>query len=276
MPTFSIIIPTVGRTEELAKMLASLNEQQGASFEVILVDQNDDDRLQPLLSLLDPSIPVHHLRPTRKNISNARNVGLRQATGDFVAFPDDDCWYPPQLLPQVEAWFAKHPEYAILAVGANDEEGLISGNRWPADQCDIRPFNSLRTTFSNSLFLKRAALPKDIVFDDTMLSSEETDFILRILRTGVRGRFDRSLHIGHPRRDMLSGTVTPKRAMRYGEGMGQLVRKHSLFFLWAALLGYDLARFVVVSAKGRFQEARFCLAHTLGLFRGFIFPQATA
>ena len=49
---------------------------------------------------------------------------------------------------------------------------------------------------------------------------EETDFILRLLATGLRGRFDRGLHIHHPRRDMLSGTVSLERAKKYGAAMG--------------------------------------------------------
>ena len=171
MPTFSLIVPTFGRAEELDRLLSSLGEQSPASLEVIIVDQNDDDRVHPLLSLLDASVRVQHIRVTKKSLSNARNVGLAHATGEFVAFPDDDCWYPAEHLPKVEQWFHTHPQYDILAVGARDEDGLSSGNRWPQDECDIRPHNSLRTTFSNSLFLKRRSLPSEVFFDESMLAS---------------------------------------------------------------------------------------------------------
>ena len=44
-------------------------------------------------------------------------------------------------------------------------------------------------------------------FDEGLDRGEETDLVLRILDTGLRGRFDRSWHIGHPRSDMLSDSV---------------------------------------------------------------------
>lgn len=271
MPKFSLIIPTVGRTEELEKMLASLAQQQPADIQLIIVDQNDDARVETLLATIAPEITVSHVRLDVKSLPIARNVGLTHATGDIVAFPDDDCWYPAGLLPQIDNWFRTNPKYDILAVGANDESGMRSGNRWFQSQCDIRPMNALRTTFSNSLFLRRQKLPDSIRFDESLLASEETDFILRLMKAGLRARFDRTAHVGHPCRDMLSGTVTHKRAHRYGQGMGQLVRRHSLPVLWAALLSYDLLRAVVVGLKGNFTSVGFCLAHAQGLFRGFVF-----
>jgi glycosyltransferase involved in cell wall biosynthesis len=273
MKQFSLIIPTVGRTQELEKMLGSLANQQPADFELIVVDQNEDDRVDRLLSVLAPDIKVSHHRLNRKSLSLARNVGLREASGEIVAFPDDDCWYPAGLLPQVWNWFCDNPNYDILAVGANDEQGLPSGNRWIQSQCDIRAINVLRTTFSNSLFLKRRALPESIRFDESLLASEETDYILKLMKVGLRARFDRTLYVGHPRRDMLSGTVSHSRAQKYGQGMGQLVRRHSLPLLWAALLSYDLLRALTVFLSGRWSSAGFCLAHARGLFRGFVYNE---
>ena len=276
MPTFSLVIPTLGRTLELQTMLASLNQQGPADIELIVADQNDDDRVAPLLALMDRRIKVQHLRLNRKSLSNARNEGLERASGVFVAFPDDDCWYPAGLLPKIEAWFGANPAYDVLAVGADDEAGLASGNRWFQDRCDIRPLNSLRTTFANALFLRRNAIPHNIRFDESMASSEETDFILRLLKLGVRGRFDRSMHVGHPRRDMLSGTVSHSRAVKYGLGMGQLVKRHSLFYLWLALMGYELARAGAVACRGDRDGAGFCIAHARGLFSGFVNRDATS
>jgi glycosyltransferase involved in cell wall biosynthesis len=270
MPQFSLIIPTLGRTDELRKMLQSAAAQAPVEFEIIIVDQNDDNRVGEILSELALPITLNHVLLTKKSLSLARNVGLQHASGTFVAFPDDDCWYPSGLLSKVAKWFETHPKYEILATGAVDEDGLPSGNRWFQNSCDIRPINALRTTFSNSLFLRRAALPEGIRFDENLSASEETDYILRLLKIGLRGRFDRSFSVGHPRRDMLSGTVSKERARKYGLGMGQFVRHHSLTTLWLALLGYDLARGGAVLFRGKFADAGFCFAHARGLFQGFL------
>lgn len=270
-PRFSLIIPTLGRTKELATLLASIQHQQRNDVEVVLVDQNDDSHVSSLLESLKFRLNVVHIRGQEKNPSDARNLGMDAATGTIIAFPDDDCWYPVGLLDSVEAWFDSHPEYAVFAVGALDDEGIPSGNRWIRSACDINAGNALRTTFCSSLFISAVERSRLVRFDPKLSRAEETDFVLRLLATGLRGRFDRSLYIHHPRRDMLSGTVSKARAVSYGQGMGRLVRRHSLYVLWAALLTYDLGRAVMVSLLGRIHDAGFCFAHARGLFTGFVF-----
>jgi glycosyltransferase involved in cell wall biosynthesis len=274
MPRFSLIVPTLGRTTEVAELFASIVDQKRTDVELIVVDQNDDDRIVSLVEALPGDLRVLHLRREEKNVSAARNAGMDAASGEIIAFPDDDCWYPCNLLNQVDVWFREHSQYAVLAVGALDNEGISSGNRWLQDACDITPFNSLRTTFCSSLFILGAQRSPAVRFDPKLFPGEETDFILYLLATGLRGRFDRSLHIHHPRRDMLSGTVSRDRAKKYGAAMGILVRRHSLFLLWCGLLTYDLTRALLISARGQFDNARFCLAHTEGLFKGFVLPES--
>jgi glycosyltransferase involved in cell wall biosynthesis len=277
MPRFSLIIATFGRTAELGHLLTSIAAQQRGDIEVILVDQNDDERVS---DLIEPMLGMNilHLRAKEKNVSAARNTGYEAASGEIVAFPDDDCWYPAGLLDQVDIWFRQNARYSVLAVGALDNEGAPSGNRWLQDACDISRFNALRTTFCSSLFICHTYFTghsRTVRFDPRLSRGEETDFILRLLATGLHGRFDRKFHIHHPRRDMLSGTVSRERAKSYGAGMGRLVRRHSLFSLWAALLVYDLARAVLVSCRGQFASAIFCFAHAEGLFKGFVLPESS-
>ncbi len=275
MPRFSLIVPTAGRTTEVTELLTSIVAQNRNDVELIVVDQNDDDRIVPLLETLPSCIAVVHLRQEEKSPPVARNAGLAAASGEIIAFPDDDCWYPVDLLNRIDAWFNANGQYAVLAVGALDNDGVSSGNRWLQDACDISALNAMRTTFASSLFIAAVQTARVLRFNPRLPAGEETDFILRLLATGLHGRFDRKLHIHHPRRDMLSGTVSRERAERYGAGMGAVVRQHSLFLLWGGLVMYDLARAVLVFARGQFVDAGLCLAHTAGLFRGFVLPEST-
>jgi glycosyltransferase involved in cell wall biosynthesis len=274
MPRFSLVIPTLGRTTEVAEMLSSIVAQNRSDLEVIIVDQNDDDRLAPLVRAMPRNIAVLHLRLKEKSLSIARNAGLDAACGEIIAFPDDDCWYPSNLLNGVDSWFKANSQYAVLAVGSVDNEGLSSGNRWLQNACDISPLNAMRTTFASSLFISAVQASRALRFDPRLPAGEETDFILRLLTKGLRGRFDRTLHIHHPRRDMLSGAVSRNRARKYGTGMGIVVRRHSLILVWCMLLTYDLSRTLLVWARGEFVNAGFCFAHAEGLFRGFLLPDS--
>jgi glycosyltransferase involved in cell wall biosynthesis len=275
MIRFSLVVATCGRTTEVTTFLASVLGQRRDDIEVILVDQNADDRLVSAIEEVQGRLTIRHLRTTNQNVSAARNLGLDAAQGEIVAFPDDDCSYPDNLLDGVDQWFKSSPQYSVLAVGAVDDEGIPSGNRWIQPACDITPWNSLRTTFCSSLFLSAVEESRRMRFDSRISRGEETDFILRLLDTGLRGRFDRSLCVRHPRRDMMSGTVSRERAVSYGAGMGRLVRRHSLTVLWAALLIYDLARASMVILRGRPGDAVFCFAHATGLFKGFVLPEGS-
>jgi len=103
--------------------------QTYANFELIVVDQNDDDRLVPILKDYKEKFSILHLR-SKKGLSRARNVGLRYVSGDIVAFPDDDCWYPPDLLERVANFFEEHPGVDGLTGRSVDENGESSSGRF--------------------------------------------------------------------------------------------------------------------------------------------------
>ena len=266
----SLVCATKGRTEEVQRLLHSIATQDYRDLEVIVVDQNPDDRLCPIILELNHSISIIHFRVEPKGVSAARNAGFVIASGDSVSFPDDDCWYPPGLLKEVQNWFESHPDYSILATGCYDEVGFSTGNRWFRDRCDITPSNSLRSTMCSTLFFKCSDKTRTILFDESMHQGEDTDFALRQLKTGVKGRLDRRLHIYHPRRDCLSGTITADRARKYGMGMGVLTRRYCNVAFWVALLGYDVLRAALICLSGRFKDAAICLAHTRGLVTGYL------
>jgi glycosyltransferase involved in cell wall biosynthesis len=275
MLDFSLVVPTYGRTTELHEFLTSLLTQKGMDFEVLIMDQNEDDRIVLLLKEFTALPKCRHFR-TSKGASKARNIGLAEATGRIIAFPDDDCWYTPNLMRNVLSWFDQSPAYAILAVGAVDEKGLPSGNRWIQSKCDIRPINAFRTTFCSSLFIRNCVEMKEARFDEaigpgtnTGLGGEETDYIFQLLERGLRGRFDRTWKIGHPRRDMLSGTIEADRAVRYGVGLGRILRRRSLFKTWCVLMTYAVGRWLGVLIAGKRAAADLCFANLRGLYDGF-------
>ena len=104
---FDLVVATVDRTDDLRALLASLAAQTHDGFRLVVVDQNDDDRVSRLLAE-HPGLDALHMRSPR-GLSRARNATLPHLTGDLVAFPDDDCLYPPDLLDRVARRFAADP-----------------------------------------------------------------------------------------------------------------------------------------------------------------------
>ena len=119
LPSFDLVVATVGRLGELARLLASV-EAQGGWRLVIVVDQNDDNRLAKVLD--GRGLELLHLR-SGPGLSHARNVGLDHVSSDIVAFPDDDCSYPPGLLQRVAERLTADPDLDGLTGRAEDASG---------------------------------------------------------------------------------------------------------------------------------------------------------
>ena len=116
LPSFDLVVATVDRVEPLGRLLASLERQTHADLRVLLVDQNDDDRVDVVVAA-HPRLEVVRLRSPR-GLSRARNAALGHLVADVVAFPDDDCEYPGDLLARLGERFAARPELDGLSARA--------------------------------------------------------------------------------------------------------------------------------------------------------------
>ena len=245
MPRFSLIAPTLGRTAELSELLASIINQNRNDIEIVIVDQNEDERILPLLAELPKDLSVLHLRLKEKNVSAARNAGMDAATGEIIAFPDDDCYYPPDLLNQVDAWFRENPRYSVMAVGALDHDGVASGNRWLQDACDIGALNVLRTTFCSSLFISDLARSREVRFDLQLNRGEARHTLARWLFFANRGEFrDGDLNEIMNKTSCLSllsnaavvwNTARMQKIVDQLRGSNQMVRDEDLARIWPLL-----------------------------------------
>lgn len=90
-PPISIVLCTRGRAESLARTLDSLATQQYPRFEVVVVDNTSGDpAVETLTRRSGRDIPVQYVIEPRTGLSRARNRGTASASGDIVAFIDDD------------------------------------------------------------------------------------------------------------------------------------------------------------------------------------------
>jgi glycosyltransferase involved in cell wall biosynthesis len=92
----SLIVTTCNRANQLNRFINSIKDQDVNKFEVILVNQgeiNVDLRelfLKNNWTIIDLGKQV--------SLSYARNIGLKYIKGEFIGFPDDDCWYPDNFI----------------------------------------------------------------------------------------------------------------------------------------------------------------------------------
>jgi GT2 family glycosyltransferase len=226
LPSFDLVVATAGRVDELGTLLASLERQTYRSFTVLVVDQNGDDRLRPVLGS-HPGLAIARLESTA-GLSRARNAALGRLHSDLVAFPDDDCAYPAGLLERVARTFAERPELDGLTGRAADDDGSSSAS-WEAEGAVLDRDNLWNRAISFAIFLRRELVSRVGDFDERLglgsgtpwHSGEEIDYLLRALAVGARIEYEPSLVVRHDTRpdDAEIGR-------RDGASIGYLLRKH--------------------------------------------------
>lgn len=111
-PIISVIIPVFNRKEMLKRAVTSVLSQTFKDFECIIVDDCSDEKYDFLYSLNDNRLKMISLEK-RSGVSKARNVGVKESKGEYIAFLDsDDEWLPTKLEKQIK-WFKENPSFSI-------------------------------------------------------------------------------------------------------------------------------------------------------------------
>lgn len=274
----SLIICTVGRLALLERLLASLRRQTRRPLEVLIVDQNPAGTLASLIDRFR-DLPLVHLVDLagKRGLSRARNLGLASARGKLVGFPDDDCWYDPEVLAQVTELFTKRDDLDLICGRTVDAEGAESVSAHLREAAAISRETVFLSGNSNGLFVRRGTALRVGGFDETMgvgaptpyQSGEETDFILRCLLAGAAARFEPALLIRHDRTDE-DAAAAARRAARYAPGFGRVLRLHGFGALYALERALRSgSRGALFLLGGRVDEARHRFAWSFGMMRGY-------
>lgn len=179
--TVSVVIPTHNRLQLVAAAVQSVLIQP-ESCEVIVVD---DGSSPPVVA----AGPLAHgaVRIVRNSValgpSRARNIGLDQASGDFVAFlDDDDRWLPGKLTAALAA-MERHPEAGVVAHRTGFEAPAeTAGLSKPSVLTEpLRHFGTHQTPHPDSLLL-RTSMVGDVRFPEDMDAAEDVDFAIELAR----------------------------------------------------------------------------------------------
>jgi len=226
----SLVVATRGRVDELADLFDSLIAQGEPEIEVIVVDQNGDDRLAPVIARFRDRLALRWRRSDVANANHARNLGLRMARGGIVTFPDDDCTYPPGVLARVFAAFRADPALQVLTGPSAAPDGGLGSGRWREDAGEITIGNVWTSVIEFNLFVRRETALSLGGFDERLGpgtrfgSAEGNDLVVRALREGHRALYDPRLQIVHPDKRLTETAVA--RAELYGAGLGFVLRRH--------------------------------------------------
>ena len=191
----SVIIPARDAAAVIGDALESVHAQQYTNLQVIVVDDGSTDETAEIVRAFSREDPrLRLVRQERTGVSAARNAGLREATGKWIAFLDaDDVWFPDKLAAQLVS--------ADATLGANflfsnytfwdgqRELGTRYAKRKQFPHGDVRKKLARWNVFgTSSVVVSRSLVDAAGAFDASLSCGEDWDLWLRMAECGMRAR----------------------------------------------------------------------------------------
>lgn len=183
---FSVIIPTYNRIDLLEKAIESVNNQTCQDFEIIVVNDNPQEKLQvdALITKYDKTKVIHH--PFSKGGNAARNSGISNSQGDLIAFlDDDDIWLPEKLAFHLKE-HEKEPDAGLIFSDClyvyNNKHiaDKISSSKVPSNIIEAMGNAKFCPATSSIVSIKRECVEKCGLFDEILVSFQDWDYWFRI------------------------------------------------------------------------------------------------
>ncbi|WP_170403085.1 glycosyltransferase family 2 protein [Ruegeria arenilitoris] len=276
--TVSAVVATLGRTDELTRLFETLRHQSRALDEIIVVDQNSDSRLVPVISDFG-DLPIIHIQDeSLRGVNRSRNHGWRHSSGDVVFFPDDDCWYPKDFI-ELALSKLESTDADIVSGRAASEDGQSINGKFLDQAVWVDRKTAWFTQIEWVIFLRRKVLEDTGGFDERIGpgsgtpwgANEVQDLSLTALSKHYRQYFDPDL-FGHHAEMIVTGTDAQslEKGRHYARGFGYVLAKHS--YGWGSAI-YWAARSVtgalVSACRGEFGMARYRLCVAQGRLNGY-------
>lgn len=187
----SVVIPAYNAAKTLARTIESVRRQTFGDHEVIVVDDGSSDETQELIGRYPD---VRYFHQDKSGAAAARNRGIQESRGEFVAFLDsDDEWLPEKLQKQVDL-LEQFPDVGLVATGGywavgpafpGDSQAVTRAAPRGRDRPRVRRVDFrrlLKHNFINGCTAMARRNVFDIVggFDERLSCAEDYDLWLRI------------------------------------------------------------------------------------------------
>jgi hypothetical protein len=202
-PTVSVVIPAYNTATLIATCLDSVFTQTFCDFEVIVINDGSPDTELLEKNLAPYSTRIRYLKQPNRGPSAARNLGIRESRGQYVAFLDsDDFWFPQHLSTQMKVLQSDPQLGLVYSDSLLTRNGEIVGRTFDREE-QMLPvtFESLLTErctvgTSTTVALRQALIDAGL-FDETMNRSEDFDLWLRMAFRGTCMTHHREINVCH-------------------------------------------------------------------------------
>jgi GT2 family glycosyltransferase len=185
-PLISVIMPCFNAAPYVAEAVESALCQSHGNVELIVVDDGSNDGSQGILAELAERHPgrLLLLQSSRVGPYPARNLGLKRAKGEFIAFLDADDWWLPDTLEKLFSALAEHGADLSYCGWQNVGEGIQSAPHVPPAYEEEDPVAHFVRTCPwpiHAALVKREVVDRLGGFSERRFASMDYDFWLRAL-----------------------------------------------------------------------------------------------
>lgn len=222
----SVIIPTRNRSTLLLRAIESVCRQTYTNLEIIVVDDGSTDATQSLVQALSDSRLRYIRHELPKGAAAARNTGIRQATGAYISFlDDDDAWVPTKIARQLAAV----GNYAAILCSST----IAAPRRDAARRKEVNLDDLRRGPFARGgtgVLLARADVLKSTLFDESLSMGQDWDIFIRIAQRHRIAYLDAPLLIYNDgTHDRITNAVVSM-SIEQLENRFAILKKHQHFF----------------------------------------------
>lgn len=182
----SIIVPVYNAANYIEQTIQSVLGQDYENWELILVENGStDDSVDKIQAFNDERIRLI-IMDGNVGAANARNEGMRQATGTYVGYIDaDDLWRPNKLSRQIAFMQEKDAAFAFTGYEFGDENAVGTGKivRVP-ETLSYKQALSNTTIFTSTVLFDTRLIEKDKLYMPNV-KSEDSALWFQILREGI-------------------------------------------------------------------------------------------
>ena len=244
-PPITVLICTRNRGDSIVNTIRTILLNEYPDFELMIVDQSEDDLTERALQPFIRNPHVHYLKTSTKGLSVARNLAINNSHSEFIATTDDDCETPRNWLNELVAAFALNKRIGIVfgntLAGPHDcHAGFVPAYtlNQPYLARSIRDKHRVEG-ISACMGLRRTVWQRIGGFDEMLgagaffKAAEELDFTIRALRAGYYVYETPNVAVIHHGFRTWDQGETLIRGYLYG--IGAMFAKHLKWGYWSVI-----------------------------------------
>lgn len=185
-PRISVVIPTYNRTDFLPKDMQSVLNQTYRDWEMIIVDDGSIDKTEEVVKGYKESRIRYITHKYNLGLSAARNTGIKNSRGKYIAFLDsDDEWFPEKISCQMNIFQKEDSKCGVVCTGGYKIKGnqIMSKKSVPINLDSFyEKFLFENITWTSNVLVKKECFKKAGLFDENLESCEDWDMWIRIAK----------------------------------------------------------------------------------------------